>query len=179
MLGSQKKRKRDDNGNPDLVTEQLSSSLTDGETLSSITCVGCCEGRSCLTSCSRLHGDKNCEMSLSEADMQKHKNGIVNTVGNLDKKLKQCSNQTTEKLGKRSRPFSWHRRRKCRQLNFQEITDQVPCTRILTHKDSFPERSEWKANQNDSHEKVAPCSLMLPVRSFVKCLQLLLYLSTN
>ncbi|XP_024934721.3 telomerase reverse transcriptase isoform X2 [Ziziphus jujuba] len=163
--GSQKKRKRDDNGNPDLVTEQLSSSLTDGETLSSITCVGCCEGRSCLTSCSRLHGDKNCEMSLSEADMQKHKNGIVNTVGNLDKKLKQCSNQTTEKLGKRSRPFSWHRRRKCRQLNFQEITDQVPCTRILTHKDSFPERSEWKANQNDSHEKNTPqcCCLVMQI----------------
>lgn len=179
ILGSQKKRKRDDNGNPDTVREQLSSYLTDNETLCSVACVGRCEGGSCLRSFGRLQREKSCQMSLSEANTRKHKNGIVNTEGNLDKKLKQCSNQSTETLGKRSRPFSWQRHRKRRQLNLEDITEQVPCTRIFTHKDSFPKRSGSKANESDSHEKVTPYLLMLPVWSFLKRMQILLHSSSG
>lgn len=170
ILESQKKRKRDDNVNPGLVREQLISYSTDNETLGSVTCVGCCKGRSCLKSCSRLHVEKHDQMSLSEVATESNRNSIVGTESNANQKLQQYPNQSSVKLGKRSRPFRWQRRRKSKRLNFQDTTEQVCCIGILTLKDSFTQSSCLKANESDYHEKVTPLATLFIDKFGVKVL---------
>ncbi|KAH9706955.1 Telomerase reverse transcriptase [Citrus sinensis] len=117
-----KKRKRVDNVSPISERQPANSSVRESEKASSINCVGC-NGKSCLR-------------PFSEPSLYSH-----------DGRLQETSKQVTAKSRKRFRPFSWQRRRNCRQINFEEPT---PSRTACTVKDGLHGRLQYDFNNRPS-----------------------------
>ena len=94
---------------------------------------------------------------------------VVNTQDNSSHEVQQSSNQSREKFRKRSRPFTWQRRRKRKQLNFKETAVTAPCTRILVHEHRVPENCDLKNGVSSYNEKVIH---LTECRSFNRCFSL-------
>jgi len=101
---------------------------------------------------SRLHGNKRSQASSSEVAIPISGTVTNNTEGDLNEKLQESSNHTAAKSGKRSRPFSWQRRRNRRRLNFEETSSFAT---IHVDKDGVSGRLQHDANSSlNSSEKV-------------------------
>jgi hypothetical protein len=83
---------------------------------------------------------------LSEAATPITGIGTNNTEGDSNKELQESSNQIAAKSVKRSRPFSWQRRRKRRHLNVEETSVKTSFATILTDKDSISGRLQYDVN---------------------------------
>lgn len=138
-----------------LDIQNFSSSFSIDDPSSSINCVGSNDGISLRTS-SQLHRGKHSRMSLSEAATPVIGSGINNTDGDSNEELHESSNQISAQIRKRSRPFSWQRRRKRRHLDFEKTRVKTSFATILTDKDSLSGGLQSGANSSSSpcREKV-------------------------
>ncbi|GAV67018.1 RVT_1 domain-containing protein/Telomerase_RBD domain-containing protein [Cephalotus follicularis] len=152
QTGHQKKRKRDDTVTSEFQRPQLASSFCVDGPLSSGSCVGC-NGGGHLRSSIKLPGNSCGFKSFSE----------VITLNTGAGELQQNSNQVTAKVRKRSRPFSWQRRKKHRQIIFQESRDKICCTTVFTDAD-LPGRLECG---NEKMSGQYSCCLRLQARNLV------------
>uniref|UniRef100_A0A2N9FAF5 Telomerase reverse transcriptase n=1 Tax=Fagus sylvatica TaxID=28930 RepID=A0A2N9FAF5_FAGSY len=143
--GSKKKSALDDNVYSILEIQKFSSSSTVDDPPISLDCVSS-DVRSCSRSFSQLHGNKRSRTSLSEAATPITGIGTNNTEGDSNKELQESSNQIAAKSVKRSRPFSWQRRRKRRHLNVEETSVKTSFATILTDKDSISGRLQYDVN---------------------------------
>ncbi|GMN39204.1 hypothetical protein TIFTF001_008433 [Ficus carica] len=131
--GPKKRRERDESILPVSKRQHFASSF-------------CANGISCSLTCfSSHHEEKHRQMNLSEAALEIKVNSVINTKENSS--VIQNLNQSTPKLRKRSRPFSWQCHRKRRQLDSQETAVPTSCTSIPTHKNSLPEKCGLKENE--------------------------------
>lgn len=112
-------------------------------------------GISSSLTCFRIHHvDKHSQMNSSEAALGLKGNSVINTKESSSHELIQNLNQSTPKLRKRSRPCSWQRRRKRRQLDSQEKAVPTSCTSIPTHKNGLPEKCGLKDDVSYYNEYV-------------------------
>lgn len=147
--GSKKKRSFVGNVNSMLDIQKFSSSFSIDDPSSSISCVGSNDGTILRTS-SQLHRDKHSQMSLSEAGTPVIGTGINNTEGDPNEELHESTDQISAQFRKRSRPFSWQRRRKRRHLDFENTWVKTSFATILTDKDSLSRGLQSGVNSSSS-----------------------------
>ncbi|XP_004308218.1 PREDICTED: telomerase reverse transcriptase-like [Fragaria vesca subsp. vesca] len=109
--GPGNKRKRDDDVHSILKKSQLMSSVSIGESSSSITCNSCCNH-------SENYRKTHTHISFSETSTPATSTLTNDCEGNLNKEL----TESLEPLRKRSRPYRWQRCRKHRQISVQEAS---------------------------------------------------------
>ncbi|KAH9706959.1 Telomerase reverse transcriptase [Citrus sinensis] len=150
-----KKRKRVDNVSPISERQPANSSVRESEKASSINCVGC-NGKSCLRPFSEPSLYSHGQLIFSRDATKTNSVFVFKNKGDSDGRLQETSKQVTAKSRKRFRPFSWQRRRNCRQINFEEPT---PSRTACTVKDGLHGRLQYDFN-NRMQEK-CPCCLIL------------------
>lgn len=101
---------------------------------------------SSLTCFSSHHEDKQCQMNLSVAALEIKENSVKNNKYNSNQEVQQNSNQSIPKLRKRSRPYSWQRHRKRRQLDSQDTVVITSSTSIPIQKNMLSEKRGLKGN---------------------------------
>ncbi|XP_050262152.1 telomerase reverse transcriptase-like isoform X1 [Quercus robur] len=153
--GSKKKRALVDNVNPVLEIQKCSNSSSVDDPSTSLDHVGSnVRSSSSPRSFSRLHGNKRSQASSSEVAIPISGTVTNNTEGDLNEKLQESSNHTAAKFGKRSRPFSWQRRRNRRRLNFEETSSFAT---IHMDKDGVSGRLQHDANSSLNSSEKMPC----------------------
>ncbi|KAH9706957.1 Telomerase reverse transcriptase [Citrus sinensis] len=166
-----KKRKRVDNVSPISERQPANSSVRESEKASSINCVGC-NGKSCLRPFSEPSLYSHGQLIFSRDATKTNSVFVFKNKGDSDGRLQETSKQVTAKSRKRFRPFSWQRRRNCRQINFEEPT---PSRTACTVKDGLHGRLQYDFN-NRMQEK-CPCCLILQAplfHSLVKLVKILI-----
>ncbi|KAH9706962.1 Telomerase reverse transcriptase [Citrus sinensis] len=170
-FGPRKKRKRVDNVSPISERQPANSSVRESEKASSINCVGC-NGKSCLRPFSEPSLYSHGQLIFSRDATKTNSVFVFKNKGDSDGRLQETSKQVTAKSRKRFRPFSWQRRRNCRQINFEEPT---PSRTACTVKDGLHGRLQYDFN-NRMQEK-CPCCLILQAplfHSLVKLVKILI-----
>ncbi|XP_031270858.1 telomerase reverse transcriptase-like [Pistacia vera] len=122
--GYQKKRKRVDIASSVSKTQQESSSV--GCRIS-IGCVGC-KDKSYVRQFRSHPGYNNGQMTFLGVGTATSDAVAAKNDGNAYPEPQTSCDQVTAKPRKRSRPFSWQRRRNRRHINLQEFSDKIPCT---------------------------------------------------
>ncbi|XP_061352944.1 telomerase reverse transcriptase [Gastrolobium bilobum] len=114
----------------------------------------------------RHHGSRKHDVSVSEVP-KSTRNGRV--IRKSESEGKQGLNCITPRLGKRSRPFSWQRRRckKQKQLTFEENGLNTHCNLLPTNTDSLHASLQCDNNRLSYHKKLqmlrqCSCCLVLP-----------------
>ncbi|KAH9706961.1 Telomerase reverse transcriptase [Citrus sinensis] len=141
-----KKRKRVDNVSPISERQPANSSVRESEKASSINCVGC-NGKSCLRPFSEPSLYSHGQLIFSRDATKTNSVFVFKNKGDSDGRLQETSKQVTAKSRKRFRPFSWQRRRNCRQINFEEPT---PSRTACTVKDGLHGRLQYDFNNRPS-----------------------------
>ncbi|EXC16160.1 Telomerase reverse transcriptase [Morus notabilis] len=136
--GPKKKRERDDAIVPVSKRNHVASSISSDGVSSSFTCF------------SSHHEDKQCQMNLSVAALEIKESSVKNTKDNSNQEVQQNSNQSIPKLRKRSRPYSWQRHRKRRQLDSQDTVVITSSTSIPIQKNMLSEKRGLKGNSGSS-----------------------------
>ncbi|KAH9706953.1 Telomerase reverse transcriptase [Citrus sinensis] len=145
-FGPRKKRKRVDNVSPISERQPANSSVRESEKASSINCVGC-NGKSCLRPFSEPSLYSHGQLIFSRDATKTNSVFVFKNKGDSDGRLQETSKQVTAKSRKRFRPFSWQRRRNCRQINFEEPT---PSRTACTVKDGLHGRLQYDFNNRPS-----------------------------
>ena len=101
---------------------------------------------------------------MSEAATEMQRDIMVNGKDNSSLGVLQNSNQNAEMVRKRSRPFSWQRRRKRRLLNSQEAAADAPCKTFMNCKNKSLEKCGLKDSARSYNTKVINFTSLLALQ---------------